>query len=459
MKAGFRSERDLLGEKSIQNSRYWGIHTERARDNFFLSGETMPRVLYQSLAMVKKAALLANHELGFIPTEKFQAMERACDEIIDGALADQFPLDSLQGGAGTSINMNVNEVIANRALEISGRNRGDYSFIHPIEDVNLHQSTNDVYPTAVKVASVFLLNALSEKLALLQDAFRKKEEAFSGVVTMGRTELQEAVPITLGAQFGAFSEAFARDRWRCFKGAERIRTVNLGGTAVGTGLTAPRRYIFLVIEKLREMTGLPLMRGENCIDQTANADAFVEVSAMLKACAVNFMKICRDLRLLHFTGEIVLPPVQAGSSIMPGKVNPVIMESLIQGSMKIFVNDDLVSRCASEGTLQINEFMPLLSSALLGSLEMLGRMAETLTGHVEGIGAGRERCRQILENSPGVMTAFLPHIGYDRASELIKAFSESPETSMKRFLERQLGGELVEKVLSPHNLISLGYRC
>ncbi len=256
--------------------------------------------------------------------EKAEAIINACDEIAKGRFSDQFPVDALQGGAGTSTNMNLNEVIANRAIEILGGNKGDYSLIHPLEDVNLHQSTNDVYPTAIKVAGIYRLRDLAKAIAELQGAFQEKEKEFAGIIKIGRTELQEAVPITLGAEFSAFAEAISRDRWRTFKCEERLRVVNLGGTAVGTGLAAPQDYIFLVIEKLREVTGLGLSRGENLPAETANADSFVEVSGILKAHAVNLLKIANDLRLMNLLGEIKLPQLQAGSSIMPGKVNPVL---------------------------------------------------------------------------------------------------------------------------------------
>ena len=285
--------------------------------------------------------------------------------------ADQFPVDALQGGAGTSTNMNVNEVIANRAIEILGGARGEYSRVHPIEDVNLNQSTNDTYPTALKVSAITGLRRLSEAIAGLQGAFQEKERQFAAIVTIGRTELQEAVPITLGAEFSGFAEAVSRDRWRTFKCEERLRVVNIGGTAVGTGISAPRSYIFLVIERLRDVTGLGLARGENLLDQTANADCFVEVSGILKAHAASLVKICNDLRLLSLLGEMRVPGAQAGSSIMPGKVNPVLLEAGIQAGMKVMANDALIADACSRGSLQINEFLPLVSFALHESLDLL----------------------------------------------------------------------------------------
>ena len=452
-----RKEKDGLGELEVPANAYWGIHTERARRNFSLTGRGAPESLVRALAMVKKACALANRELEYLPAKKADAILAACNELIEGELADQFPVDALQGGAGTSTHMNVNEVIANRALELMGFAKGDYAHLHPIEDVNLHQSTNDVYPTALKIAAIFGLRTLSESIAGLQNSFQKKEKEFSGIVKIGRTEMQEAVPLTLGAEFSAFAEAFARDRWRTFKGEERLRTVNLGGTAAGTGLTAPRNYIFLVIERLREVTGLGLARGENVIDQTANADCFAEVAGMLNACAVNVIKVSRDLRLLHLLEEITLPAVQAGSSIMPGKINPVILESAISAGMKVRANDSLVGEAAAAGTLQINEWLPVLALALLESIELLTRTADMLAPHVDGIRANPEKCRERADQSPTLITAFLPHLGYEQAERLAHEFKASGQKDFRGFLEHRLGKVLVDKTLSPENLTALGH--
>ncbi len=453
-----RTEHDMLGTLDIPDACYYGIHTMRAAANFTLSGRNVAPELIHSMAMVKKACALANTELGYLDADKAAAIGSACDDILEGKLADQFITDALQGGAGTSTNMNLNEVIANRALELINRSKGDYNFIHPLDHVNLHQSTNDVYPTALKVATVYQLRSPSEKLARLQETFQQRENDFADIVKIGRTEMQDAVPMTLGAEFSAFAEAFARDRWRTFKAEERIRTINLGGTAIGTGITAPRSYIFLVIEKLRDLSGLGLTRGENCVDQTANQDVFVEVSAILKSCAVNFIKVCRDLRLLHSMGEIHLAPVQAGSSIMPGKVNPVIMESLIQGGMQVCACDHLVEQCTAAGTLQINEFMPLLADSLLRALRLLGNMCDMLTDGVKRLEADRDRCLDYFDRCPIVITAFIPHIGYEKALELLQEFRKNGSTGLKAFLQQKLDPELVENVLRPQNLIALGYR-
>lgn len=440
-----RTEKDFLGEKKLPADAPWGIHTARALDNFPLPGATVSTGLIEALVQVKKACVLANKELGYLSTDKADAILAACDQLSSAAC----PLSALQGGAGTSTNLFVNEMIANRAG----------AEIHPIEDVNLHQSTNDVYPTAVKVAAIHGLRKLAGRIETLQGAFQRLEQRFAHIPTIGKTELVDAVPLTLGAEFSAFAEAFARDRWRTFKCEERLRVVNLGGTAVGTGLTAPRNYIFLATDKLREVTGLGLSRGENLVDQTANADAFVEVSGILKACAANLLKIGGDLRLLHMNRKIRLPAVQAGSSIMPGKVNPVILESVMQIGIKVQANDFIVTECASRGSLQINEFMPLLASALLESMELLGAATGMLAGHAEAIEADEAECERQFNTSVEIITAFLPEIGYDRATALVQQFrGRTDQSDFRTFLENELGADVVTKTLSPQNLMALGHR-
>ena len=454
----YRIEKDFLGEKKIPEEAYWGIHTQRALESFPISGYKMNPSLVKALAMVKRGCGQANLELGYLEEKRGKAILSACEEVIEGKLADQFPVDALQGGAGTSSNMNMNEVVANRAIELLRGKKSDYQTVHPIEDVNLHQSTNDVYPTGIKIASIFLLRDLSQTIAQVQGAFQRKEKEFAKIVKVGKTELQEAVPITLGGEFSAFGEALARDRWRTFKCEERLRVVNMGGTAVGTGLTSPRSFIFLVIEKLREITGLGLSRGENLLDATANTDPFVEVSGILKAHASSLIKIANDLRLLNLLGEIDLPKLQPGSSIMPGKVNPVALEATIQVGLKVMANDFLVTEACSRSTLQINEFLPLLAHSLLESLDILIRMDRILAGHVEGITAKEAKCREAFDQSPMIITAFLPYIGYDRAAALLKEFLSSGRRNVREFLSEKLGPSLAEKILSPESLISLGYR-
>jgi aspartate ammonia-lyase len=465
-----RTEKDFLGEMKLPADAPWGIHTARALDNFPIPGARVPAALITAMAQVKKACALANKELGYLSTEQAEAIVDEASSLVNADATNSSRLQAegerdegvvsilpaLQGGAGTSTNMFVNEVLAHGASKRIGQN------VHPIEDVNLHQSTNDVYPTAVKVAAIYRLRMLAEKIELLQGVFQQLESRFAHVATIGKTEFVNAVPLTLGAEFGAFAEAFARDRWRTFKCEERLRIINLGGTAVGTGLTAPRNYIFLVADKLREVTGLGLSRGENLVDQTANADAFVEVSGILKACSANLLKICGDLRLLQMNRQIRLPAAQAGSSIMPGKVNPVVLESVMQIGIKVQANDFIVTECASRGSLQINEFMPLLASTLLESIELLGAAAGMLAKHGEGIEADEAECARQFNASLEIITAFLPVIGYDKATALVQQFQNhtdpSDQADFKTFLKSELGAELVEQTLSPQNLMALGHR-
>ncbi len=454
-----RIEKDHIGELQLPQETLHGIHTERALSNFPITGELVPIELVTAIAEVKRAAIEVNAELGFIETDKADAMITACDEIITGSINYEFTLPALQGGAGTSTNMCINEVIANRALQILGYNCGEYSIIHPIEMVNLHQSTNDVYPTALRMVVIRKVRKLSESIASLQGELQKKEQEFASILTMGRTELQDAVPITLGSQFASFAQAIERDRWRCFKAEERIRMVNIGGTAVGTGLTAPRKYIFRVIEKLRANTGLPIGRADHVMDATANCDPFVEVSATLLSNAVNLIKISTDLRFLHVQKEISLPQLQAGSSIMPGKVNPVIIESVIQLAMKAKSQCALVADLSSMGSLQINEYLPLIASTIISLIDGLNDAVNLLIHHVPNIVGNREICERKLFSGTAIITAFVPIIGYDKAEELVHAFENQGESNnFRSFLKAQLGDELVESELVPAKLMALGYR-
>ncbi|MBF0490383.1 MAG: aspartate ammonia-lyase [Candidatus Omnitrophica bacterium] len=453
-----RIERDTLGEKEVPLHVYWGIQTQRAMENFVLSSRKVHRGLIGAMAMVKKAAAEANRDLGFLTTDQARTIILACEEIIDGKLHDHFPLDAFQGGAGTSTHMNVNEVIANRALEMLNQPKGTYDALHPLDHVNRHQSTNDVYPTALKIASIYALRDLSQVVADLQGVLQVKEKQFASILKIGRSELQEAVPMTLGMEFSAWAEAIARDRWRCFKCEERLRVVNLGATAIGTGLGADREYIFLVIEKLRVLTGLGLSRAENLAGDTANADVYVEVSGILKALACNLAKISTDLRLLNLLGEIQIPAVQPGSSIMPGKVNPVIEEAVSQVAFQVMANDSLITQAASRGSLQINEFMPLIALALLESLEILTNAVRIFAKHIKTIEANESRCRHYLEHSQEIITAFVPFIGYEHCQDILKEFQKIPGSKhFREFLQDKFGKELVGQVLSPQNLLSLGY--
>ncbi len=456
-KDDFRIEHDLLGNERIPKNSYWGIHTYRALNNFNLAERKVNFQLIKAIAVVKKACALTNYELNYISKAVCGAIVSACDEIYNDKIEkENFPTDALQGGAGTSTNMNVNEVIANRGIEILGEEKGNYSIIHPIEHVNLHQSTNDVYPTALKIAAIEECRKLNTEIAKLQGICQEREKAFQGIIKMGRTQMQEAVPILLGQEFGAFAEAFSRDRWRTFKCEERLKIVNIGGTAVGTGIGANKKYIFRVIEILRSLTGMNLSRGENLLDATSNVDCFVEVSGMLKAFASNLSKVSQDLRLMAVLGEITLPPKQAGSSIMPGKVNPVIIETVLQGCMKVIANDIAISCATSNGTLQINEFMPLIADSLLDSFAILRKSAIALGDYIRLIAANPLRCEYYVNRSTSIITAFLPAIGYEKCTALVKEFQRlhpDSEASFRGFLEENLGKEIVDKYLDPKNLI------
>ncbi|RPI58269.1 MAG: aspartate ammonia-lyase, partial [Planctomycetaceae bacterium] len=393
----------------------------------------------------------------------FPAIERACSEMMEGMLDEHIVVDALQGGAGTSTNMNVNEVLANRALQILGRPLGDYATVDPLDDINLHQSTNDTYPTALRVAAIGLLRKLERQVVALLEEFQRKEKAFADVVKIGRTQLQDAVLTTLGREMSAYAEAFARDRWRIYKCEERLRTVNLGGTAIGTGLGAPRQFIFRATEHLRDITGMGLARAENLVEATQNADVFVEVSGILKALASNLLKISNDLRLLSSgpdggLGEIRLPARQAGSSIMPGKVNPVIPEAVAQAAMMVMANDQAITQAASMGCLELNPFMPLIADCLLTSLDLLTNACSIFRSLcVEGISADEARCRSHVHASTAVVTSLVEALGYDKATEIAELAKQQSKTVREIVLERKLLTESEFDVLtSPENVMRLG---
>jgi aspartate ammonia-lyase len=458
-----RTEHDLLGEIEVPEKAYYGIHTLRAHHNFNLSGLRLHPELIRALADVKKACAMANLRTGYLDQRIADAIALACEEIASGKLHDQFIVDVFQGGAGTSANMNANEVIANRAIELLGGTKGDYSIVHPLDHVNLSQSTNDVFPTAVRVAAIRLLLPASQAMADLQRRLQEKENEFAGVIKVGRTEMQDAVPITLGQEFAAWAQAVQRDWWRLYKVEERLRQVNLGGTAIGTGLNADRRYVFMVVDVLREITGLPLARAENMIDVTQNCDVFAEVSGLIKAAAVNLGKIASDLRLLSSgpsagIGEIKLPPLQAGSSIMPGKVNPVATEAVTQAAIQIMANDQAITTAAMNGQLELNAFLPLISHNLFQSLQLLRNAADLLAEKcIKGIEADEERCLALLENSFAVLTALSPHIGYEAASDLARTAQEKRITIRQAALDTGLfTKEQLEAILSPVEMTKPG---
>lgn len=459
-----RRERDTLGELDIPATAYYGIHTMRAAANFPFSGYRLPAPFIIAYAQVKQAAATTNHRLGFLDQPRWDAIVATCREIETGLLHDQIIVDAYQGGAGTSTNMNVNEVIANRAEELLGGKRGQYRRVHPIHHVNMHQSTNDTYPTALKVAALTMLVTLEKEVCQLQQALQDRERDFRDVVKVGRTELTDAVPMTLGMTFAAFADAVARDRWRIFKCRERIKKVNLGGTAIGTGLGAPRQYVLKVTEELRHICGLPISRAENLVDGTQNMDGLVEVSGMLKTYATNLLKLSSDLRLLSSgpatsIGELSLPPLQAGSSIMAGKINPVMPEAVSQVALKVMGNDQTIAISAALGQLELNHLMPLIAHTLLESLTLLINATQGLAQHcITAISANHGRSRHHVEESNALATILVPVLGYGKVEELVTAARESGRTIREEILRQGIAPrEVIDELLSPKRLCKLGF--
>ena len=461
----YRKEKDFLGEKDIPQDALWGVHSARSVENFALSSYKIHPEFIKAFGYVKKACALTIKDLGKIEDSKIKAIISACDDLIDGKLDEQIVVDPMQGGAGTSLNMNVNEVIANRALEILGYEKGRYDIIDPIEDVNLYQSTNDVYPTALKVSSILLLHKLEKNVISLQESFENKEKEFAHIVKVGRTQLMDAVLVTLGKEFSAYAEAVARDRWRIYKCEERLRVVNIGGTAIGTGISAPRKFIFGVIEHLRELTGIGLARAENLVENTQNWDVFAEVSGILKAHATNIIKISNDLRLMSSgpkagLAEIILPARQAGSSIMPGKINPVIPESAAQVGIKILGNDVIINQCVSMGQLELNQFAPMIAFAFLESLELLINTNDMLVKNcINGIKPNTENIKKMLETSTATLTALLPRLGYKKVSEIAKELEKSDLTVREYIIKNSiLTEEDFDYLTSPEAVLALGQK-
>ncbi len=456
----YRLEQDLLGEKNINNCTYSGINTARALENFDLNSKTVNLNLIKEIALIKKAAAMTNKKLNLLASEKADAIIKASEEIIEGKFDVEFKISAFQGGAGTSTNMNVNEVIANRAIEILGGNKGDYDLVHPLNHVNMSQSTNDVYPSALRIAAIRLIRKLSNSLSSLQEALQMKENEFSDIIKLGRTQLMDALPMTAGQSFGAYSKAIERDRWRIYKVEERLRQINLGGTAIGTGLNATNKYVFMLTDIIQDLTGLGIARSDYPMDITQNCDIFVETSGLLKSCSVNLLKISNDLRLLNSgpcggIGEIILPKMQAGSTIMPGKVNPVIPEMVAQVSLRVIANDSAITMASSMGQLELNAFTPLIAECLLESLELLDRSVLIFKEKcIYGLEMNKDRCLENLEKSLVSATALVPHLGYDKASSISKKALATGKTIREILLEEQiLPNEIIDKILSPSELI------
>lgn len=456
-----RFEEDFLGKAELPEDAYYGVQTARAIENFDISGVSVDPDIIHAMAEVKKAAAITNRNAGFLKKDKADAIIRACDEILAGHFSDQFRTDSLQGGAGTSVNMNVNEVIASRASELLGGRRGDRRTVHPLDDVNLHQSTNDVFPTAVRIAAIRKLKTVSDAFAVFQTALQEKEREFSNVLKLGRTEMQDAVPVTLGQEFGAWAQAVSRDRWRLYKSEERLRQVGLGGTAVGTGINAPREYVFNVTENLRDLTGIGLSRAEYMMDPIQNCDVFCEVSGLLKASAVTLAKIAGDLRLLSSgprggLRELLLPPLQEGSSIMPGKVNPVMTEAVSEAAFEIMADDYAITLASASGQLELNAFLPLIAKHLMNQLGLLTRILPLFTEKcIKGIRADTEGIRRNLISSTAFVTVLSPLLGYDTASELAKEALSAGKDIREVVLEKDLMDEkTLEGLFDPSRVTS-----
>ncbi|MUM78055.1 aspartate ammonia-lyase [Pseudodesulfovibrio sp. F-1] len=462
----YRTERDSLGEMRVPAEAYYGIQTLRAMENFHITGITMahyPRFI-TALAHVKHAAARANASLGLLDESKARAIARACEEVASGLLRDQFVVDVLQGGAGTSANMNANEVICNRALEMMGHQRGQYEFLHPLNDVNMSQSTNDVYPSALNIALILDLRELIDAMEHLRKAFWRKGQEFADVIKMGRTQLQDAVPMTLGQEFSAWAVTIGEDVQRVDEAEDLIFEINMGATAIGTGLNSHPDYTRTVTEKLVEITTLKLVSSPDLVEATQDTGAYVQLSGVLKRVAVKLSKICNDLRLLSSgprcgLNEINLPPMQPGSSIMPGKVNPVIPEVVNQVAFAVIGLDVTVSMASEAGQLELNVMEPVIALSLFQTINMLRRACLTLADKcVSGITANRERCRELVENSIGLVTALNPHIGYEKSAEIAKEALRTGGSVYDIVLEKgYLSREELEDILKPENMVRPRY--
>ena len=459
----FRTEKDSIGTKNVPEDVYYGVQSLRAAENFHITGLNMHPEIINSLAYIKKAAAITNCEAGLLDKKIAQAIVKACDEILGGKLHEDFIVDPIQGGAGTSLNMNANEVIANRANEILGGKKGDYSIVNPNDHVNCGQSTNDVIPTAGKMTSLRLLKNLKKELMRLHTALEKKAEEFDGVIKMGRTQLQDAVPIRLGQEFKAYSVAVLRDIRRMDKAMDEMRTLNMGGTAVGTGLNADEAYLRRIVPNLSEISDMELVQAYDLIDSTQNLDPFVAVSGAVKACAVTLSKIANDLRLMSSGpragfGEINLPAKQNGSSIMPGKVNPVIPEVVNQVAFNVIGNDVTITMAAEAGQLELNAFEPIIFYCLFQSIDTLGYAVQTFVDNcVTGITANETRCRYFVENSVGIITAICPYVGYQKAAEIAKEAIKTGESVKKIIIEQGiLTEEQMDEILDPVQMTEPG---
>lgn len=462
-KVDYRVEKDSIGTKDVPEDVYYGVQSLRAAENFHITGLNMHPEIINSLAYIKKAAAITNCEIGILDKKRAQAIVQACDEILAGKFHKDFIVDPIQGGAGTSLNMNANEVIANRAIEILGGHKGDYSIVNPNDHVNCGQSTNDVIPTAGKMTSLRLLQNLKKELLRLHKALCEKAEEFDHIIKMGRTQMQDAVPIRLGQEFHAYSVAVMRDIRRMDVAMNEMRSLNMGGTAVGTGINADEMYLKRIVPNLVEVSDMDFVQAFDLIDATQNLDPFVAVSGAIKACAVTLSKIANDLRLMSSgpragLAEINLPAKQNGSSIMPGKVNPVIPEVVNQVAFNIIGNDVTITMAAEAGQLELNAFEPIVFYCMFQSIDTLAYAVQTFVDNcVSGITANETRCRYLVENSVGVITAICPHVGYQKAADIAKKALQTGESVRSLILqENLLTEEELDKILDPVNMTEPG---
>ena len=458
-----RIEKDFLGNKEVPINAYYGIQTLRAAENFPITGYRIHEDLIKAMAIVKKAAATANMEVELLNPRLGEVICRASDEIIQGQWHDQFIIDPIQGGAGTSINMNTNEVIANRAIEILGEKKGNYSVISPNTHVNMAQSTNDAFPTAVHIAILTGLNKLTNTMEDVYDTFVNKAKEFDSIIKMGRTHLQDAVPIRLGQEFEAYSRVFKRDIERIKATRKHLYAVNMGATAVGTGLNADATYIKRVVEILAKRSGFPLINAENLVDATQNTDAYTEVSAALKVCMINLSKICNDIRLMASgprtgLGEINLPARQPGSSIMPGKVNPVMFEVVNQVAFQVIGNDLTICLASGAGQFELNVMEPVLVFNLLQSLTVMNQVLTVFRKFgLEGITANADRCKDYVDRSIGIITALNPHLGYEAAARIAREALETGKSVRELCLSHGvLTKEELDIILDPYEMTHPG---
>lgn len=424
--SNFRIEEDILGEKQVPEDAYYGVQTLRGKENFTITYQTLHKDMILGLTLVKKACAITNYKSGLLDEKKKNAIVKACDEILEGKYIDQFISDPIQGGAGTTSNMNANEVIANIANELLGAKKGSYEYVHPNDHINMGQSTNDVYPTAGKIGAILLLNDLIEQLEKLELSMKNKSEEFKNILKMGRTQLQDAVPITLGQEFNSYASVLSRDIKRIKEASINMKNINMGASAIGTGINVDTYYFKNIVPQLANLSNLELKQSEDLIDGTSNQDSIVELSSALKTLAINVSKISNDLRLMSsgpktLIGDINLPPRQNGSSIMPGKVNPVIPEVVNQIAFRVIGNDVTISMAAEGGQLQLNAFEPVMFYSLYQSIEILSRGLKTFRINcIDGITANTNKLKDDVDRSIGIVTALVPHIGYTKATEIAK---------------------------------------